>query len=64
MIKNILTAKDSKEIITKIKFKSLQNLKTYIVNHFFKLLNNFSKFKIEQSLFITQFINVNFFTFF
>lgn len=27
MIKNILTAKDSKEIITKIKFKSLQNVK-------------------------------------
>ncbi len=27
MIKNILTAKDSREIITKIKFKSLQNVK-------------------------------------
>ena len=48
MIKNILTAKDSKEIITKIKFKSLQNVKTYIVNHFFKLLNNLSP---EKSLY-------------
>jgi len=63
MIKNILTAKDSKEIITKIKLKSLQNVKTYIVNHFCKLLNNlspeksFDSFAVKKTLFTKKALN-------
>lgn len=63
MIKNILTAKDSKEIITKIKFKSLQNVKNLHCQSFLQLLNNLSPeksfefFAVKKTLFTKKALN-------